>query len=110
MDTLELIAKMTGALSLILGAMFLIVLLLRRLGLVVNTGQKGMIEVVENKAILPKRYISLVKVAGNYYLIGSTEQGITLLASIDSQGLKRGFDELLSDQVTIQAGREAGDE
>ncbi|NPA95821.1 MAG: FliO/MopB family protein [Thermodesulfobacteria bacterium] len=109
MDSLELIAKMTGALALVLGVMFIVALVLRRLGLVAQSTKKGVIEVVENRAILPKRYISLVKVAGNYYLIGSTEQGITLLGSLDSLGAK-GFDEFVAEEVAAQSGKEDGHE
>ncbi len=98
MDTLELISKMTGALAIILGLVFLFAYVLRRFGLPGHAMKRGYIEVLENKAILPKRYISLVRVAGNYFLIGSTEQGITLLGSVDQEGLK-GFDDVLADTV-----------
>ncbi len=98
MDAFELIAKMTGALALILGLMFLVVFVLRRFGLVAQGANKGLIEVVENRAILPKRYISLVRVAGSYFLIGSTEQGITLLGSIEGENLE-GFKQVLSREV-----------
>ncbi len=98
MDAFELIAKMTGALALILGIMFLVVFVLRRFGLVAQGANKGLIEVVENRAILPKRYISLVRVAGSYFLIGSTEQGITLLGSIEGENLE-GFQQVLSREV-----------
>ena len=109
METLGLVAKMTGALAIILGVMFFLVLLLRRFGLVSQVARKGMIEVVENRAILPKRYISLVKVAGNYYLIGSTEQGITLLGSIEPEGLKN-FHQVLSERVDMDSGQGVGHE
>ena len=98
MDAFELIAKMTGALALILGIMFLVVFVLRRFGLVAQGASKGLIEVVENRAILPKRYISLVRVAGSYFLIGSTEQGITLLGAIEGENLE-GFKQVLSREV-----------
>ncbi len=98
MSTIELVAKMTGALSIILGLLFLVVYLLRRFGLVAQAGAKGVIEVVENRAILPKRYISLVRVADNYLVIGSTEQGITLLGSINEENFC-GFEQILSKEI-----------
>ncbi len=98
MDAFELIVKMTGALALILGLMFLISFILRRFGLVAQGASKGLIEVIENRAILPKRYISLVRVAGSYFLIGSTEQGITLLGSMKGENLE-GFNQVLSREV-----------
>ncbi len=103
MDTLELISKMTGALAIILGLVFLFAYAVRRLGLAGHAIKKGYIEVLENKAILPKRYISLVRVAGNYFLVGSTEHGITLLGSVDKEGLK-GFDDILADTVKESKG------
>ncbi len=98
MDVFELIVKMAGALALILGLMFLVAFILRRFGLVAQGASKGLIEVIENRAILPKRHISLVRVAGSYFLIGSTEQGITLLGSMKGENLE-GFNQVLSREV-----------
>ena len=98
MDSFELIVKMAGALALILGLMFLVAFMLRRFGLVAQGASKGLIEVIENRAILPKRHISLVRVAGSYFLIGSTEQGITLLGSMKGENLE-GFSQVLSREV-----------
>jgi len=89
MDTTALLIKMTGALALILGIMFLIVSFLRRLGRLDPRNSTSYIEVIENRILLPKRHLSLVRIAGSYFLIGSTEQEISLLASISQEDLNR---------------------
>ncbi len=97
MDTFELVAKMTGALAIILGVLFMAAYLLKRFGLVSQAGRKGLIEVIENRPLLPKRHVSLVRVAGKYFLLGSTDQSVSLLGSIDGKDIQS-FQEILSDK------------
>ena len=94
MDTTALLIKMIGALALILGIMFLIVFFLKRLGRLNPKGGASYIEVIENRILLPKRHLSLVRIAGSYFLIGSTEQEISLLGSISEDDLNR-FDSIV---------------
>ncbi len=88
MDSFDIIAKMVGALAIILGLLFMLAYFLKRFGLISQTGQKGFIEVVENRPLLPKRHVSLVRVAGRYFLIGSTDQSVSLLGSIDGKDIQ----------------------
>ncbi len=46
------------------------------------------ITVVAVKGILPKRYISVVKVLDNYYVIGVSDTNITLLDKANSEDFK----------------------
>ena len=108
MDTTALLIKMTGALALILGIMFLIVSFLRRLGRLDPRNSTSYIEVIENRILLPKRHLSLVRIAGSYFLIGSTEQEISLLGSISEDDLNR-FDSIV-DRSSVHLKEEQGAE
>ena len=96
MDTASLIIRMAGALALILGLMFLIVFFLKKWGGITSRSSAGYIHVVENRALLPKRHVSLIKVAGSYFLIGSTEQGMSLLGRMEKEDMER-FDRLVQE-------------
>ncbi len=88
MDTASLIIRMISALAIILGLMAAIVFLLKKWGGVGTRTNKGYIQVVENRLILPKRHISLIKVAGTYFLIGSTEHGMNLIGTMDREEME----------------------
>lgn len=107
MDTVSLVIRMAGALALILGLMFLIVFFLKKWGGITTSSSAGYIQVVENKPLLPKRHVSLIKVAGSYFLIGSTEQGMSLLGRMKKEDMER-FDRLVQESQgkDIDAGRE----
>ncbi len=97
METYALLAKMIGALAMILGILLAVAYLMKRFGLVNQTGGKGFIKVIENRALLPKRHISLVCVAGKYFLIGSTDQSVSLLGAIEVDELKE-FGDILKEK------------
>jgi len=105
MDTSSLIIRMIGALALILGLMFILVFFLRKWGGLAGRTGTGFIEVVENRPLLPKRHVSLVRVAGNYFLIGSTEQGMSLLGKIRKDDME-GFEKLVRENKMKQEDRE----
>ena len=100
MDTASLIIRMTGALALILGLMLGIAFFLKRWGGITGKAAGRYIEVLENRLLLPKRHVSLIKVAGTYFLIGSTEQGMSLLG-------RMGKDEMHAfENMILKSGRE----
>lgn len=109
MDTASLIIRMAGALALILGLMFLIVFFLKKWGGIARGSSARYIQVVENRPLLPKRHVSLIKVAGSYFLIGSTEQNMSLLGRMEKEDMER-FDRLLQENRVKGAdtGGEAG--
>lgn len=89
MDTASLVIKMTGALALILGIMFLLIFFLKKWNRITGKSSPGYIDVIENKPLLPKRYLSLVRIADKYFLVGSTEQNMNLLGTVTRNELEK---------------------
>jgi len=102
MDSYFLIIKMTAVLALVLGLMGLFFWLLKRFGSVKLTVSKGMIDVIEHKAIAPKRYISVIKVGKCFYLLGSTDSQITLIDAIDIEKITD-FKDTLNKEIERQS-------
>jgi flagellar protein FliO/FliZ len=75
--------KMLAALALCLGLLLGGLHLLRRFKLVDAVRGDGRIKVVATKALGPKRYVSVVEVAGQQLVLGVAEGGITLLTRLD---------------------------
>ncbi len=64
-------------------------------------GNQIPISVVAVKGILPKRYVSVVKVLDNYYVLGISDSNITLLDKADAEAIKD-YDSLQSDDVNMR--------
>lgn len=78
------IVKVIGSLLLVVALMVLTVILLRRLGLARSgLAGKGLIEVMESRMIAPKKYVAVVKIAGEVVALGITEQAISLLITVE---------------------------
>ena len=91
MDTqsLTLLMKMLGALSIVLGILLAVNYSVRRWGgnLFKERALAGtMISVVATKEILPKKYISVVRIRGNEFVLGISDAGINLLAPLSREG------------------------
>ncbi len=104
METSFLIIKMIGALALILGVMGTMVWAIKRFGPMGLSQKKGLISIIESRPFLPKKYLSVVKVGKNYYLIGSTDSQIALLDTLNPSQFE-GFKDHLSKKL-----KEAGNE
>ena len=105
MDTSFLIAKMIGALALILGIMGAMLWAMKRFGPTGLGQKKGIIDIVESRPFLPKKYLSVVKVGKNYYLIGSTDNQIALLDTLNPNQFE-GFREHLSKRLKKTANED----
>lgn len=78
------IAKVIGSLVVVVGLMIAAVMLLKRLGLArAGLSGHGLIEVIESRMIAPKKYVALVKIAGEVVALGVTDQAISLLTTVD---------------------------
>jgi len=87
------ILKMIAALAICLGLLLGGLHVLRRLKIVTPLNDGGLINVLATKALGPKRYISVVEVAGELLVVGVAEGGINLLTRIEERSsgfLKRG--------------------
>ncbi len=96
MDTASLLIRMTSALAIILGLMAAMVIVLKRWGAMGTKAKAGYIQVIENRMLLPKRHLSLVRVAGTYFLIGSTEHGMSLIGRVNRDEMET-FDQLVQE-------------
>ena len=95
MDFLDIV-KILTVLLLLLGAMLGILWLMKRFiyKFDVKTGSTLGIKVLTTQAILPKRYITLVKFKDRAYLLGISDDSISVIDKMDADEL--GLDELQS--------------
>jgi flagellar protein FliO/FliZ len=94
---LTAVFKMFAALAICLGLLLGGVHLLRRFKLVDAVRGDAMIKVIATRALGPKRYVSVVEVAGQLLVLGVAEGGISLLTELP--GPERDFG--LSQPMTV---------
>jgi len=85
--------NMVFALALVIGLILAIgwvarVFLGRRLAL----GSAGLMQIVASVPLGDRRYISVVRVGGRYFLVGVTAQQITLLSDVESEQVAKYVD------------------
>lgn len=77
------IAKVTGALIVVIGLMLLLLHVIKRSGLGSGGGRSGSaITVLETRMVAPKKYITIVDIAGQCLALGVTDHTITRLADL----------------------------
>lgn len=82
--------KAGGALLLIIGLLVLLMIALRKLGLgTVGRQTGGLVRVVESKMLGPRKSLAVVEAAGEYLLLGITDQQVTTLATLPPEEVKR---------------------
>lgn len=88
------IVKILSVLLLLLGAMFGILWLMKRFIYKFDTKANNSlgIRVLTTQAILPKKYISLVKFKDRVFLLGISDNAINLIDKVDAEEL--GLDEV----------------
>ncbi len=74
-------------LILLLAAVYVVVFFMKKFMFRYNNGalQNVDINLVAINGIMPKKYIGIVKVADDFYLIGISENNITMLDKLDSE-------------------------
>lgn len=79
------IVNTLAPLLLILGLLFFALVMIRKYSFSINRKKTNLIkiEVINNHLILPKKYISVVKVQDKLFLLGVSEGNISLLKEID---------------------------
>jgi flagellar protein FliO/FliZ len=85
-------------LSLIIGVMFLLAALLRRLRLGGTNQAQAVIRIKESRAIGSKRLLCLVEVKGRELLLGVTPEKIETLCQFKADPAQSGFDQALKEQ------------
>lgn len=72
-------------LVLVIGLLYAVLIFIKRKGITV-TGRKSKIfniDVLSTQSIMPKKYISVVRVENKYLVLGVSEQSINLLKELD---------------------------
>ncbi len=85
MEAAKIIIRMASALAVVLGGLLIALYLLKQMGKNFSKGKEGMIEVVAAKMILPKKHIVIVKVGNKRLVVGASENGLNLLASLEGE-------------------------
>lgn len=65
--------------------------------------QRGMIEMLHYQALGPKRGLAIVRVAGEYMLIGVGDQAVSLLTKLDAEAVDEALRQT-ADQVPVVQG------
>ena len=79
------ILKVAGSLGLVIGVMLLVVMLIKKLGLTGQALRSGsLINVIETRALAPKKYVVVLEIAKQYMVIGITDQQINLITRLDN--------------------------
>jgi flagellar biosynthetic protein FliO len=81
---------------LVLGLVVVLIYLVLNVGLRRLVGMSGLVpgrsnvvKVLERTSLEPKRSLYLVQAAGEYFLVGGTDGGLTLLAKLDAAEVER---------------------
>ncbi len=88
MNLIAAVARMAGALALVVGLLLLLIYILKKSGLA--QGVKGggtRIRIIETRMVAPKKYIAIAAVAGKYMALGITEHNINLLTHLKVEEL-----------------------
>lgn len=82
--------KAVGALILIIGLLLLLAALVKKMGINRGFGKGGgLIRVVETRSLGPRKYLAVVEGAGEFFLLGVSDQQISLLTPLNNQELIR---------------------
>ena len=81
------VLKMLGPIVLILGLLYSVLLLVRKYTFPLKGKQGGSckIDVLNTQMILPKKYVSVIKVEDKMLVLGISENSINLLKELDYQ-------------------------
>ncbi len=81
------IGKTVAALAVVVGLMLMLLFWLRKMGLGKLTGRPGsLISILETRLIAPKKYVTVLQVAGERFVVGITDQQINFLTSLKNDG------------------------
>ncbi len=85
MDTTGMIIRMIGALAIILGLLSIALYGMRRWGAKLQGDRSDLIQVISTRMILPRKHVSVVRVGKKHLVIGTSENSMTLLATMDPE-------------------------
>jgi len=78
------LCKVMGSLSIVIGLMILLIHFIKKSGITQGVSTPGsLIKVIETKMVAPKKYITIVDIAGKYVALGVTDHNINTLTNLD---------------------------
>ena len=85
MSTIDILTTILP-LFLVVGLLYAALIFVRKNGINFgkNQGKLSQVKVISTQAIMPKKFVSIVKVQDSYLLLGVSENSITLLKELDS--------------------------
>lgn len=79
--------KVIGSLGLVIGLMLLIIFWFRKLGLTQGSEKNGsLIKILDTRMVAHKKYVSVLNIAGDFVVIGISEQQINMLTTLENSG------------------------
>ncbi|MDA7745913.1 flagellar biosynthetic protein FliO [Psychromonas sp.] len=78
------IGTMLGSLLLVLGCIFFFAFLMKKSNLIRNGGVKNPIKIIATQALTNKSRVQIIEVQGKQYLLGVSEQSVSLLQQLES--------------------------
>ncbi len=85
MISFSVIVRVIGALALIIGSLMIGFYTIKRFTPPWTKSKQGPIKLISMKMILPKKYICIVKVEDKTMVLGASEQGLSLLTTLDDR-------------------------
>lgn len=78
--------KAAGVLLLIIGLILLIATVLRKLGVHHGPGGRGeLLKIIETAPLGPRKYLAVVEAAGEYFLLGVSDQQVNLVSRLENR-------------------------
>ena len=99
---IEIIEKFAGALLLVIPLIWLVIWFYSKQSGFSSKGKKGLMKVMTNLPLGPRKAISVVSIGGEYLVLGITSEQISFLTKIEDKDI---VNELESN---INSGEEAG--
>ncbi len=82
------IAKVFGALAVVVALMMLLVIIIKKLGLSNGLTKTGTsIKIIETRMVAPKKYIAIAQIAGKHLALGITDNNINLLTELNEEDI-----------------------
>lgn len=94
METAGLIIKTIGAFGIVLGLMIIALYGIKLWDKRLKGGKRDQIEVITTKMIAPKKYLCIVRVVNKTLIIGTSENNMSLLGTLESEK----FEKVLEDK------------
>lgn len=97
METAGLVIKTIGALGIVLGLMIAALYGIKLWDKRLKGGKKDPIEVLATKMIIPKKYLCIVRVMDKTLIIGTSENAMNLLGTLESENFNAVLEDKLKD-------------